>query len=35
MSKTNEYLDFNRFVGKNVFTKTTDESLFTDFEVIY
>ena len=35
MSKSTDYLDFNWFVGKKIFEKTTGSSLFTDFEEIF
>ena len=35
MSKSTDYLDFNRFVGKKIFEKTTGHSLFADYEDIF
>ena len=32
MSKSEEYLDLNRYVDKKVFTKVTGKSLFKDYE---
>lgn len=34
VSKSKDYLNLNWFVGKDIFTKVTTESLFLDYEVI-
>ena len=34
MSKSEEYLDLNRYVDEKVFTKVTGKSLFKDYESI-